>query len=236
MPKKPTPKSPVELVRAAERALPAAARRAEELLSLVARLQNEIADAFYEIGVALRELDRKKRYAVLGYETFDELLAARVSISRSKAYELIAIIDSRITREQAVVLKQDKAYALARYAAANGGVEMTPLLLEQGVAVDGTLHQVSELTAREITQATRKKTRARNNARKNPERHAAEALALQLERELRARALRSVAVTAYRSKGKWRIRVEAPIDEARELLNPPRPSGKAPARKTITPN
>src|SRR5262245_8609333 len=53
---------------------PAAVRRAEELLDLIARRKARIAEDFYEIGKALRELSKKKLYAVLGHRSFGEML------------------------------------------------------------------------------------------------------------------------------------------------------------------
>jgi hypothetical protein len=64
----------------------------------------------------LKELKEKKLFVAIGYRTFDALLAARVPIGRSQAYKLIAIAE-RVTREQAISLGEEKAYAIARLVA-----------------------------------------------------------------------------------------------------------------------
>src|SRR5690349_12680186 len=55
----------------------AAERRAEELLSMIERRKETIAESFYDIGKALQELLKKKLYAALGYASFDEMLRER---------------------------------------------------------------------------------------------------------------------------------------------------------------
>jgi len=54
-------------VRTAAKASTAAARRAESLIELVAIKKTEIEDAFYELGLALRELATKRMHTALGY-------------------------------------------------------------------------------------------------------------------------------------------------------------------------
>src|SRR5262249_13884885 len=60
MPTRKTPKPSRALARTAAKASTAAARRAEALIEIVAIKKTEIEDAFYELGLALRELATKK--------------------------------------------------------------------------------------------------------------------------------------------------------------------------------
>jgi len=133
----------------AEKATTAAARRCEELLSLIARRKARIAEDFYEIGVALREIRKKKLHVAVGYDNFGALLAARKVMSVRSADKLIEIVDA-VPRAKATELGAEKAYALARLVAATPELDSVESVLDAGVKVGGRRKSVARLSSREI--------------------------------------------------------------------------------------
>jgi len=214
-----TKRNALALQSEAKRLVPAGQKRGLELLSLIARKKIEIADALYDVGDALRELEKKRLYVALGHQSFDDMLEKRSIMSRSQAFKLLAIRDSKVTREQAIALGQDKTYALCRYAKATAGPDSVPLLLERGISVEGKLRSVDKLTVAQITRAAQKTRTARNNARRDPARHAAEALAEQTRRDLSRRGFRGIDIRAYRTGGVWRARFDLPIADLERIFS-----------------
>lgn len=130
------------------------AERAVELLALIARRLKRIQEDFFEIGGALAELKEKKLFAALGYRTFDLMLAARVPIGRSQAYKLIAIV-GRVSRDQAIELGEEKAYAIARLVATTPEADTVTSVLQGGVLVGGRKRSVRKMSRRDLEAATR---------------------------------------------------------------------------------
>lgn len=60
-------------------------RRAEALLAGIARRKVRISEDFYEIGLSLSELLKKKLYFALGHGSFEEMLKAHDVMSWSRA-------------------------------------------------------------------------------------------------------------------------------------------------------
>lgn len=89
----------------AERVSTADKRRAEELLSVIGRRKQQISEAFYEIGLALRELQKRKLHVALGFSSFAAMLQARDVMSAAQAFKLIKLVAS-VPREQALAMGQ----------------------------------------------------------------------------------------------------------------------------------
>jgi len=127
----------------------AAARRAEELLALIARRKENIVDAFYDVGQALQEMLDNKLHMALGYDNFEAMIAARNVIGRSQAFKLIAVV-KQLPRAEALAMGQERAYALANLAAATPRHDTATSIVTKGVRVRGTVRDVSRLSVREI--------------------------------------------------------------------------------------
>jgi hypothetical protein len=141
------PALPVALARRAE-ALSAAkqARLREEatgLLALVQRRKRQIAEAFYDLGVALGRLKQKEMLLVLGCKSFDQLCTTKLDLSTTLANRLVDVA-SAMTRDEAIGMGQAKAMAFVDLAAATpeddtpGGLARArkPLALPGGKTLD----------------------------------------------------------------------------------------------------
>jgi hypothetical protein len=77
---------------------------------------DEVADRFYDMGVALRRLREREMLDALSM-TFDVLCKRHLGLSTSLAEKLVHVA-STMTREQAIAMGQSKAIAMAAVAAA----------------------------------------------------------------------------------------------------------------------
>ncbi|MGZ3421453.1 MAG: hypothetical protein ACXWUG_12325 [Polyangiales bacterium] len=191
----------------------AAAKRAEALLSLIARRKSAIADAFYDIGEALREILKKKLYAPLGHASFDKLLAARKVIPASAAYQLIEVVES-LPREKALAVGSEKAYALARFSAATANPDPPATLIDEGVPLGpkGRRKPIDEVTIAELEKATKK---ARTHAKKPTKR---DAELRDVEARIHARAVAiakrlktKLTTEAHKRGDEWWVVVQLPV-------------------------
>jgi len=132
----------------------AAARRAEELLTLIARRKENIVDAFYDIGEALKELLDKKLHMALGHTSFGDLITTRGVMGRTQAFKLIAVVKA-LPRATAISMGQERAYALVALAAATPEADTAASLLSKRVTVHGAVRDVSHLSRRELTELAR---------------------------------------------------------------------------------
>ena len=193
----------------------AARARAEALLSEIARRKGRIAEDFYEIGEALRELSRKKLYAALGHATFAEMLSARNVMSTTQARKLIALVSS-VPREKALAAGSEKAALLVDYAKATAEPDTAEWLLDHGRLPDGK--KVSDASTREIAEAaktaraeqgrTRKKTAPEIQGEKAA--RAAQAL-------LRKRGAQGAKARAVRRSGETWLHIELREKDAKAL-------------------
>ncbi|WP_437736849.1 hypothetical protein [Sorangium sp. So ce1335] len=194
----------------------AAEKRAHALLELIDRRKARIAEDFYEIGEALRELQRKKLYLALGHASFGDMLKARAIMGLTQAKKLIGIV-AALPRDKALTLGPEKAYALTRYTAATPEVDTPAWLIDQGATVAGK--SLDEISVRELTAEIGK---ARANAagpkRQDPEEKRALAAARATQAALRKRGARGATVEARRAKGGYWLRVEVPVEAAAALL------------------
>ncbi len=188
----------------------AASRRVAELLDLIERKKKLIGESFYEIGLALREIKKKKLYASLGYKSFVALLDDRDVLGHTQASKLIEIVDA-MTRDQALALGGvEKAYAAARLVAETTEPDTIGSLLTSGVKTGshgrGRKHLTS-MTARDIAaqaSAERKRTHEKSDAER-----AADAGAKLARATLRAAGFRVVECKAVHHAKEWRVHVIA---------------------------
>lgn len=160
----------------------AAARRCEELLAEIARRKQRIAEDFYDIGVALREIKKKKLYAALGHRSFAEMLEERGVLGKSQAAKLIAIVD-HMPKSRAIGEGIEKSYALVRLAAATPALDTAASVADEGVVIAGRHASVAELSGRGVGRLTKKVKRV--HGKRDPERARVNDAARSLERALR---------------------------------------------------
>jgi hypothetical protein len=215
-PKKSTAKqAPAGLVAAAKTITTAAQARAESLLAEIARRKDHIAEAFYDIGLALVQLSKKKLYVALGYGSFDELLQKRNVMNTSTARGLVRLVTT-MTREQALAYGQEKAIALIGYATATPALDTPKTLMETGQLPDGK--PVAEASVRDIKQAARRVRAAQGKAAPlSPEAKSARAEAKALATWLRSRGAAKATVTPVRAKGAHVLHIELTIVAAARL-------------------
>ncbi|MBI2393101.1 MAG: hypothetical protein HYV09_26185 [Deltaproteobacteria bacterium] len=202
-----------KLLAAARKASTAAGKRAEELLALIERRKARIAEDFYEIGLALAEIRKKKLFVALGYSSFGGLLAARKVMSRRTAEKLIGVV-SNVPRPKAMELGPEKAYALARLVATTPELDTIDEVLEEGVRVGKGRKKIAGASAREIEEAARA-VRAKTE-KPDPREVAADKAARTLQAAVRAAGGKGATATASRAKGGFEIvlRVDAARVEA----------------------
>lgn len=199
------------LVASASTVATAAQERAEELLEEIARRKQRIAEEFYDIGEALRDLQKKKLYSALGYASFAALLEARNVMSLSQAHKLIRIVTT-LPRAKALAIGSEKAAILSGYADATPEPDTPEWLLDEGTLPDGK--PVAEASTRELAAAA-KKVRAKIAKKTvSPEESAARSGAKTAQAALRKRGAKQATVEAVRRGGKWWLRVELPVESA----------------------
>jgi hypothetical protein len=190
-------------------------RRAEALLELIARRMSRIAEDFYEIGKALRELFDKKLYVALGYGSFEELLSARELMSATQARKLIQVV-SRVPLGTALKLGPEKAFALAKYTDATPEPDTPAFLLESGARVGGKL--VEEASLRDIDTATRAKRKKSGSSPRDAKTIEAERAAKSGRAWLKAQGAPKATVEAVRTKDGPAIRLTLSLEEATVLF------------------
>lgn len=187
--------------------------RGTELLALIARRLERIEEDFFEIGAALKELKEKKLFVAFGYRNFDALLSARIPIGRSQAYKLIAIAE-RVTREQAIELGEEKAYAIARLVATTPEADTVGSVLAKGVRVGGKQRSAEKMSRREIDAV--KRTVARRSKNADPAEAAAKREARGVQATLRRRGI-GAKVEVAKERGAWWAIVRVPIEKLPSL-------------------
>ena len=189
---------------------------ANELIDAIGRRKDEIARAFYDIGRSLAELHEKKLYAVLGYASFDEMLAARGLMSPQYARRLIQVARS-FDRESAQRLGAEKAYALVRYVARTKETDDPAEYLLEGFPVAGRKRRpIDEVGVRDIQAATRmvvSRQRGEHGASERARRDAA-GVARALHAKLAPRTDGEVEVRHVFRRGSWWVEVAVPAEMA----------------------
>ncbi|MBK8251252.1 MAG: hypothetical protein IPK82_01105 [Polyangiaceae bacterium] len=191
-------------------------RRAEGLLAQIARRKMVIAEEFYDIGLALRELLKKKLFGVLGYDSFGAMLEGSNLMSLSQAHKLIRVVES-LPREKAMQLGSEKAALLIGYADATPTADGAEWLLDSGKLPNGK--SISEASTRELAQAL-KKVREPNKKKKplSPEEVEAQTRAQKVQAALRKQGAKSATAVVLRREGVFWVRVELPAKTTDVLL------------------
>lgn len=182
--------------------------RGTELLGLIARRMKRVEEDFFEIGAALQELKAKKLFVALGYRTFDAMLAERIPIGRSQAYKLMAIVHS-VTRDQAIELGEEKAYAIARLVATTREADTVTSVLAEGVRVGDRKRSARDMSRREIESVKRTLTQS---TKVDPEEREAKRDARAAQALLRKGGI-GAKIEVKKERGRWWAIVRVPIEE-----------------------
>ena len=190
------------------------AARAAELLALIARRMQRIEEDFFDIGAALKELKEKKLFVALGDPTFDAMLAKRVPIGRSQAYKLMAIAE-KVTRDQAIELGEEKAYAIARLVATTPEADTVASVLDKGVRVGNKKRSAQHMSRREIEAV--KRTVASASKKPDPAERDAKRAARAVQADLRRRRIRAK-IEVTKEKGQWWATGRVPVPDLASLV------------------
>ena len=125
-----------KLITATKAAAQAAHRtRLGALEKLIRRRITTIVESFYDIGLALDEIQRKKLYAAEGFASIDAFVVGTKLLSPAQAAKLIAIVRN-VPREQALSVGQEAAYAFVALARATPEPDSATELIAHGM-LDG---------------------------------------------------------------------------------------------------
>jgi hypothetical protein len=192
--------------------------RAEELMAIIDKKGGTERDSFYEFGGALREILTKKLYAALGYSSFEALLDARRTVGLTQAKKLIEV-NRCYSRETAVKLGLEKAFALARYCARTKDVPDPNVYLTEGFPVDGRRRPVDRVSLQTILTATRMAvgqdkglSATSEDARSTATRTRREVI-MHMQRcgvEVRARVVFV--------RGSWHLRIDLPVERVGDVF------------------
>lgn len=192
----------------------AAARRAQSLLATIGRRLERIVEDFYEVGTALRELQRARGYLALGHPSFRAMIDATGLMSATPAFKLMAVADA-MSRDQALALGPERAYAVARLVAATDEPDSVPLLFERGVPLDpydddGERVPLTEMPLAAIESLTKSvlATRGRPNADEE-----AVSAGRGAQAALRGVGVGRATVSCAESAGEWWATVRLPLAE-----------------------
>ena len=105
------------------------------LEGLIRRRLATVVESFYDIGVALTEILKKKLYAVGGYASLEAYLTATKLLSAAQAMKLIAIV-REVPREVALAAGPERSYALIGLAKATPALDTAAELIVSGT-IDG---------------------------------------------------------------------------------------------------
>ncbi len=123
--------------------------RAEELTAELVRDLRQAAESFWAIGERLHEIQSKRLFVALGYDTFPAYVTARLDVALSQAKKMIRIVRNYVMHD-ATAIGLERAAALIPYAKL---VRTDPgLLVREKHALGDT--SVLEASKREIVAAT----------------------------------------------------------------------------------
>lgn len=193
--------------------------RAESLLQGIEHRKREIGRAFYDMGSALRELNEKKLFGALGYESFDAMLHDRGVMSPAQARKLVEVVRT-FDRTMAERLGAEKAYALARYVARTKKDDDVGELVEEGFPFGGRRHSIDAVTVRQITRATQVAVLKQKGQHGESERaqKRAETIARRLQGKLRKRTDEAASAAVVFRHGSWWVSVLVPAEMAESAL------------------
>ena len=190
--------------------------RAEELLALIERRKAQIADAFYDVGEALRELLRDKLHVALGHASFEEMLVKRRVLAHTRAKQLIRIVD-RMPRHLALELGPSKSLELVRWTEATPDVDTPASVIRKNTSIDGV--PARNISARGLSDARTTLVAGQRRAKGevDAKEEAAGRTARTLQAWLRKHGARAATATPRRTASGWRVAAELTVAEADEL-------------------
>ena len=197
----------------------APAKRAADLVSTVETLRHDIDARFYELGLALRELQRPEMYRALGFTSFEALLAGRELMSRPTAFKFINVVES-FPKPVATKLGIEKAYGVIRYTklahASRTPVEV--LALDPVIRHDQKTAPLSRISARALNAAVSARELAKNQPAPAPAARLSKA-SRSLSQLLRHAGIAPERVQTKPRRGKPPIiRIELTVEEAEDLI------------------
>lgn len=202
------PKLPGALARAAaKKAADKVARLATQAhadIALIQRRRAEITESFYDIGEALVRLKTPGVAVAIGHKTFADLCRVELQMSSAKAEQLIAIA-TRVPREDALKLGQERTLALLAVAAATPEADSPSTLAAAKLSLPtGAKLDVKSSSTRDLRNAAKsiRATQARETPPKRGRTTTSEerALATKLEEALHTLGLPAARVTAVATK------------------------------------
>jgi hypothetical protein len=142
------------------------------------------------------------------------MLTAREIMSVAQAFKFIEVA-RKFTRDKALLLGPEKAYALARYSARTKEEDDPEAYLTQGFPLGGKRKPVQEVSLREILEATRTAVSRQKGEHGVSERARkdAEADAAKVQAWLRKHDVTDGKATLFFRRGTWQIRIEAPAHQ-----------------------
>jgi hypothetical protein len=186
-----------------------------ELVDFIHRKRADLPESFFEIGEALRTINKKALYRAAGHDSFADLLRAHGLPSLTQANKLVAVVEL-LERADAVALGQEKAYALTRYVQAVGTGTPIHSLLKQRDVVDGK--SVQEATVRDLLDAARRaKAERRPPSALQDRKQAAARMAQRAQASLRKQGWEDVQVKARRVGGRFEFDVVTTEELLRRL-------------------
>jgi hypothetical protein len=192
---------------------------AEDLLEVIDKQKRNIARAFYDLGSAIKELNAKKLFGVLGYESFDQMLTERNVMSSSQARKLIEVV--RVFEKQtALEIGPEKAYALARHVARTKQDDDPIEYVKRGFPLGGHRRPIDEVSVREIVDATRVAVRKQKGQYGQSERARkdAEIIAGHVRAALRQKTEDEAQVELAYRRGSWWVKVTLPAEMSMRAL------------------
>ena len=191
---------------------------AEALLARIDKQKIRATEAFYDIGGALRQLLEQKLYGARGFASFEDLLAERDVMDATQAKKLIEV-HRKFSRDRALAVGPEKAYALARYAARTKADDAPEDFIDKGFPIGGRRKPVAEVSVRAVLEATRTAVARQKGSRGESERARKDA-----ETELRfvksllhQHEVEGLVGLTFR-RGSWHLRIEIPAARTRALL------------------
>ena len=194
----------------------AAVRRGEDLCDSVSTNKMIVAKAFYEIGTALAELEKRELWKPLGHASFQAMLDDRDLVGRSQAYKFMRVARS-FTAHVARELGVEKSDAIVKYAEATAQEGSAAMIMQSGIKIDGKLHAVVDLSARDILREAQKTRQNRKNAHRDPARKSAQALSRTAEKALTSALGERVTVTPQRQGKGWVVTLTVSLAALEEV-------------------
>lgn len=193
----------------------AARERAESLLAEIKRRVQRISEDFYDIGIALRELLKKKLHLALGYTSFGAMLKAHELLGETQARKLIKLVES-VPRSQAMDYGPEKTAAVIDYAKATPELDTAKLLMEGGKLPSGKA--VADASVREVKAASHAVRKATGAAKpKSEAESAADREARATQAWVRSLGARKAIAKAVKRGGELWLQIELPLSQAARL-------------------